>query len=77
MFSPRRKGTRTAENLEILIGFLGFFAAVLVVIIIAMEARGGSALVWSPVLLLVVLAIRGLWRVRRRLPDTGIERRMY
>lgn len=77
LFSPERRAARKAENLDILIGFLAFFAVVLVAVIITTEAQGGSALVWSPVLLLLVLAIWGLWRLRRRLPEPTIERKTY
>lgn len=77
MFSAERRAARRAENLDILIGFMGFFAVLLVVVIIATEASGGSALIWSPVLLVLVLAIWGLWRLRSRLPEPRIERRLY
>lgn len=77
LFPAERRAARKAENLDILIGFLAFFAVVLVVVIIATEATGGSALLWSPVLLALVLAIWGLWRLRSRLPEPTIERKTY
>ncbi|WP_372699111.1 hypothetical protein [Arthrobacter sp. JSM 101049] len=77
MATPERRAARRAENLDILIGFLGFFAAVLVVVIVTTELQGGSALLWSPVLLVLVLAIWGLWRLRSRLPEPKIERKTY
>lgn len=61
-----RRQSRKAENLDILIGFLGFFALVLVVAIIAMEISGRNAAMWSVALFAVVLSIWGLFRVRRR-----------
>lgn len=61
-----RRQQRKAENLDILIGFLGFFAVALVVVIIAMEISGRNAAMWSVALFGVVLSIWGLFRVRRR-----------
>lgn len=77
LFPAERRAARKAENLDILIGFLAFFAVLLVVVIISTEATGGSALLWSPVLLAVVLLIWALWRARRRLPEPTIERKLY
>lgn len=77
MATPERRAARRAENVDILIGFLSFFAVVLVVVIVATEFQGGSALLWSPVLLALVLAIWGLWRLRSRLPEAKIERKTY
>lgn len=61
-----RRKERLAENLDILIGFLGFFAAVLVVVIIAIQLRGDNAAMWSVLLLAIVLSMWGLFRVRQR-----------
>ncbi|HXD27465.1 MAG TPA: hypothetical protein VN621_01780 [Arthrobacter sp.] len=77
MATSGRRAARRAENLDILIGFLSFFAAVLVVVIVTTEIQGGSALLWSPVLLALVLAIWGLWRLRSRLPEPTIDRKTY
>lgn len=77
MFSPERKMIRRAENVDIVIGFLGFFAAVLVVVTVVTELHGASAVGWSLLLLLDVLAIWGLWRLRRRLPEPEIHRKLY
>ncbi|WP_051478852.1 hypothetical protein [Arthrobacter sp. H5] len=61
-----RRQQRKAENLDILIGFLGFFAIALVVVIIAMEVSGQNAALWSIILLGVVLAIWRLFRARQK-----------
>jgi hypothetical protein len=63
---PRDHKQRLSENIDILIGFLGFFAAVLVVTIIASEIRGENAAGWSLTLLGVTLATWGLIKARRR-----------
>jgi hypothetical protein len=64
--SGSRRRERIAENVDILIGFLGFFVVLLVVVIITMEVNGQNAAMWSVGLLGVVLAIWGLLKVRRR-----------
>ncbi|WP_309071363.1 hypothetical protein [Arthrobacter sp.] len=61
-----RRKERLAENLDILIGFLGFFAVVLVVVIIAIQLRGDNAAMWSVLLLAIVLGMWGLYKVRQR-----------
>ena len=61
-----RRKERLAENLDILIGFLGFFAVVLVVVIIAIQLRGDNAATWSVLLLAIVLGMWGLFKVRQR-----------
>lgn len=61
-----RRKERLAENLDILIGFLGFFAVVLVVVIIAVQLRGDNAAMWSVVLLAIVLSMWGLIKKRPR-----------
>lgn len=65
---PRDRRARwKAENLDILIGFLGFFALLLIPVIIATEIGGDSAALWSLLLLALVLVLWRLWRVRQRL----------
>ncbi|MFP5316256.1 MAG: hypothetical protein ACLGHS_12895 [Actinomycetes bacterium] len=61
-----RRKERLAENLDILIGFLGFFAVVLVVVIIVIQLRGDNAAMWSLTLLGAVLALWALYRARQR-----------
>ena len=61
-----RKAARKAENLDILIGFLGFFAALLVVVIVASELGGRNAAGWSITLLAIVVLMWRLIRARRR-----------
>jgi hypothetical protein len=61
-----RRKERLAENLDILIGFLGFFAVVLVVVIITIQLRGDNAAMWSVALLAIVLSMWGLFKIRPR-----------
>ncbi|MHA7293142.1 hypothetical protein [Arthrobacter sp. HLT1-21] len=64
--ASNRRQQRKAENLDILIGFLGFFVVALVVVIVAMEISGRNAALWSVALFAVLLSMWGLFRVRRR-----------
>ncbi|MHA7264705.1 hypothetical protein ACX80W_16060 [Arthrobacter sp. TMN-37] len=66
MAVPNRRRDRRQENLDILLGFLGFFGLVLVVVIIASELDGRNAAPWSVTLLGVVLALWALRRAKRR-----------
>ncbi|WP_035778297.1 hypothetical protein [Arthrobacter sp. 35/47] len=61
-----RRKERLAENLDILIGFLGFFAVVLVVVIITIQLRRDNAAMWSVALLTIVLSMWGLFKIRPR-----------
>lgn len=63
---PRR--VRSAEDLDIIIGFLSFWALVLLIVTVAMELTAQPALGWALGLLAVVLAIWGMVKLRRRLP---------
>jgi Flp pilus assembly protein TadB len=69
---PRRQ--RSAEDFDIIIGFLGFWALVLFVVTAFLEVTGQSALVSAMILLVVVLAIWGMVRLRRRLPPRTARR---
>lgn len=59
-----RRAARRAENLDILLGLLGFFAAVLVIATVASEINGRSAVGLALVLLADVVAM--WWLIRRR-----------
>jgi uncharacterized membrane protein YjgN (DUF898 family) len=62
----RGRGNRRQENLDILVGALGFFTVVAFVVTVLAELRGKPAL--GPALLLLVL-VTALWlaiRARRR-----------
>ncbi len=63
-----RRKRRSAEDLDILIGFLGFWALVLLVTTVWMEVTAQPALGWALGLLAAVLGLWGLVRLRRRLP---------
>jgi hypothetical protein len=65
---PERRRTRSGEDFDIIIGFLGFWAVVLLVVTVWMEVTAQPALGWSLGLLATLLAIYGMVRLRRRLP---------
>ena len=71
--SPRR--FRSAEDFDIIIGLLGFWDLVLLVVTVSLEVTGRSALVWAMVLLVLVLATWGMVRLRRTLPARTSGRR--
>ena len=52
-----------------MIGFLGFWALVLFVVTLWMEVTAQPALGWALGLLATLLALYGMVRLRRRLPD--------
>jgi hypothetical protein len=60
--------------LDIVIGFLGFWALVLFVATAFREVTGGPALVPALILLFVVLAIWAMMRLRRSLPPRTTQR---
>ncbi|MEJ1179542.1 hypothetical protein ACFC25_07830 [Pseudarthrobacter sp. NPDC055928] len=64
-----RRLARSGEDFDIIIGFLGFWAVVLVVVTVWMEVTGQPALWWALGLLATLLAIYGMLRLRRKLPD--------
>ena len=51
-----------------IIGFLGFWAVVLLVVTVWMEVTAQPALGWALGLLATLLAIYGMVRLRRKLP---------
>ena len=63
---PAREG-RAAEQLDIGIGFLGFWGFVLMVTVIWQELSGASAWGWALLLGLVVLVMALMFRSRARL----------
>lgn len=71
---PNPKRVRSGEDFDIVIGFLGFWALVLFVTTAFLEVTGKSALLPAVILLVVVLAIWGMLRLRRRLPRRSTRR---
>ena len=71
---PEIRKVRSGEDFDILIGFLGFWALVLFVVTVLLEVTGRPALVPAMVLLVVVLALWGMIRLRRRLPQRASRR---
>ena len=69
---PRRQ--RSAEDFDIIIGILGFWALVLFIVTAFLEITGRPALVWAMILLAVVLASWGMIRLRRTLPPRTARR---
>lgn len=59
---------RSGEDFDIIIGFLAFWAFVLLVVTVWMEVTAQPALGWALGLLAMLLAIYGMVRLRRRLP---------
>jgi hypothetical protein len=76
---PSRAGehrrVRSGEDFDIIIGLLGFWALVLFVVTVWMEVTGQPALGWALGLLAMALALYGLIRLRRRLPERTATRR--
>jgi hypothetical protein len=64
-----RRLARSGEDFDIIIGFLGFWALVLLVVTVWMEVTAQPALGWALGLLASLLAIYGMVRLRRKLPD--------
>ena len=71
---PNPKKVRSGEDLDILIGFLGFWALILFVVTVFLEVTGKPALLPAMILLVVVLATWGLFRFRRSLPARTARR---
>lgn len=65
---PDRKRVRSGEDFDFIIGFLGFWAMVLLVVTVVMELTAQPALGWALGLLALLLALWGMLRLRRRLP---------
>ncbi len=60
---------KSGQDFDIIIGFLGFWAVVLLVVTVWMEVTAQPALGWALGLLASLLAIYGMVRLRRKLPD--------
>ena len=71
---PNMKRVRSGEDLDIIIGFLGFWALVLFVVAVFLEVTGKPALLPAMTLLVVVMAIWGMLRLRRTLPARTARR---
>jgi cytosine/uracil/thiamine/allantoin permease len=71
---PDIKKVRSGEDFDIIIGFLGFWALVLLVITMFLEVTGKPALLPAMILLVLVLALWGMIRLRRRLPARANRR---
>ncbi|MDQ0851803.1 hypothetical protein QFZ65_003741 [Arthrobacter sp. B3I9] len=70
-----RRLIRSGEDFDIIIGFLGFWALVLLAVTVWMEVTAQPALGWALGLLVSVLALYGMIRLRRRLPLRTATRR--
>jgi hypothetical protein len=66
---------RSGEDFDIIIGFLGFWALVLLVVTVWMEVTAQQALGWALGLLATLIALYGMVRLRRRLPGRTATRR--
>ncbi|MHC6593809.1 hypothetical protein [Arthrobacter sp. C152] len=64
----RSRLVRSGEDFDIIIGFLGFWAVVLLVVTVWMEVTAQPALGWALGLLATLLALYGMVRLRRKLP---------
>ncbi|WP_285314309.1 hypothetical protein [Pseudarthrobacter sp. fls2-241-R2A-168] len=64
-----RRLMKSGQDFDIIIGFLGFWAVVLLVVTVWMEVTAQPALGWALGLLASLLAIYGMVRLRRKLPD--------
>jgi hypothetical protein len=69
-----RRKMRAGEDFDIIIGFLAFWAVVLLVVTVWMEVTAQPALGWALGLLAMLLAIYGMIRLRRRLPGRTARR---
>ena len=65
---------RSGEDFDIIIGLLGFWTLVLFVVTVWMEVTAQPALGWALGLLASVLALYGMIRLRRRLPERTATR---
>ncbi|MFC5929086.1 hypothetical protein D6T64_14550 [Cryobacterium melibiosiphilum] len=75
MSNARRK-RRSGEDFDIIIGLLGFWAAVLFIVTVLIEFTQGPAEALGPALILLglVLALWGMVRLRRTLPARTTSR---
>jgi cadmium resistance protein CadD (predicted permease) len=66
---------RSGEDFDIIIGFLGFWALVLLAVTVWMEVTAQPALGWALGLLALLAVIYGMVRLRRRLPARTATRK--
>ena len=64
----RSRLVRSGEDFDMIIGFLAFWALVLLVATVWMEITAQPALGWALGLLATLLALYGMVRLRRKLP---------
>jgi len=64
----RSRLVRSGEDFDIVIGFLAFWALVLLVVTVWMEVTAQPALGWALGLLAALVALYGMVRLRRKLP---------
>ena len=72
---PTHRRVRSGEDFDIIIGFLGFWAVVLLAVTVWMEVTAQPALGWALGLLGSLLVLYGMIRLRRRLPGRTAARR--
>ncbi|HKU31801.1 MAG TPA: hypothetical protein VJQ60_15045 [Arthrobacter sp.] len=65
---------RSGEDFDIIIGLLGFWALVLLAVTVYMELTAQPAVGWALGLLATVLALWGMIRLRRKLPERTSRR---
>jgi cytosine/uracil/thiamine/allantoin permease len=68
------KKQRSAEDFDLLIGFFGFWAVVVLVMTVSLEVTGRPALLSALGLLALALVIWGLVKLRRTLPHRTTRR---
>jgi hypothetical protein len=73
LHAPESK-QRSAEDFDLIIGFLGFWALVVLAVTVWMEVTGQPALLWAMGLLALVLGLWGMVRLRRKLPARTARR---
>ncbi|XAS68784.1 hypothetical protein V3C33_05745 [Micrococcaceae bacterium Sec5.7] len=71
----QHRRVRSGEDFDIILGFLGFWAVVLLTVTVWMELTGQPALGWALGLLGILLVVFGMYRLRRRLPSRTVTRR--
>ena len=74
LIRSEHRRVRSGEDFDIIIGLLGFWALVLLVGTVWMEVTAQPALGWALGLLATVLALYGMIRLRRRLPQRTATR---
>ncbi len=67
---------RSGEDFDIIIGFLAFWGVILLAMTLWLEITGQPALGWAMGLLAIVLAVWGMLRLRRKLPQRRARRHM-